>query len=580
MDKYVEAKQEATRRTEKLKEEINHHRYLYYVLDESKISDHAFDSLMHELESLEKKYPELISKDSPTQRVGGEPLPHFDKVKHRGIMHSLSDIFGEEEFLFWVERISKLIDKKEFDFFGELKIDGFAVSLIYENGILKTGATRGDGRIGEDVTQNLKTINSLPLKLRAPTEQEMKRANFSPERTLETIKKKEIEVRGEVFMSKKVFEDINKKQKKAGLNTYANPRNTAAGSIRQLDPKIAANRQLDFIAYDIITDLGQKTHEQKHDMLKFIGFKTDKFAKTLNNPKAVFSFFEKIDKERENLAWEIDGLVISVNEDKIYKNLGIVGRSPRGAVALKFPAEQATTIVKNIIVQVGRTGVLTPIAVLEPIEIRGVIVKRATLHNMDEINRLELKIGDTVVVERAGDVIPKIISILANLRPKNAKDFKMPTQCPTCGERVTREGVYYRCKNKDCPALKRENLSHFVSRGAFNIEGLGPKILNKLYDEGLIQDKADIFSLEAEDIAPLEGLGEKSAKNIIDAIEKTKKAPLERFIYSLGILHVGAETAYDLAQYFGNIEKIEKASIEKLEAVPNIGGVVARSIYD
>lgn len=580
MTKAIEIKQEAAKRIKKLTEEINRHRYLYYALDKPEVSDHAFDSLIHELEKLENLYPDLIAEDSPTHRIGGEPLSHFKKVKHEHVMYSLSDVSSEKEFFSWTERISKLANKKEFDFFGELKIDGFAVSLIYKNGTLKTGATRGNGKIGEDVTQNLKTIRSLPTKLRIPRKEEINEIKLLPDKVINMIRSGEVEVRGEVFMSKNVFKDINRKQRKAGLSMYANPRNTAAGSIRQLNPKIAASRQLDFLAYDIVTDLGQETHKQKHDILKLIGFKTDKLAKSLKNSEEVFSLFNEIEKRREDLEWEIDGLVISINKEKIYKDLGVVGRSPRGAVALKFPAEQATTIVRDIIIQVGRTGVLTPVAVLEPVNIRGVIIKRATLHNMDEINRLGIKIGDTVVVERAGDVIPKIINILPRLRSKDAKDFKIPTECPICGGGILKDGVYYRCKNKNCPALKRQNLSHFVSRGAFNIIGLGPKILNKLYDEGLLQDKADIFSLGVEDIAPLEGLGEKSAQNIIKAIEKTKKAPLERFIYSLGILHVGVETAYDLAQYFGSIEKIKKANIEELEAVPNIGEVVAKSIYD
>lgn len=560
------SKQQAKERIEKLKKEISHYRYLYHVLDKQDISASALDSLKKELKELEEKFPDLLTADSPSQRVGGSPLPRFKKLHHTTPMLSLEDVFSEEEFEKWVERISKLIPNDKLSFFGELKIDGFAVSLVYENGVFKTGATRGDGRVGEDVTQNLKTIDSIPLRLR-----EARGANFGKGR---------VEVRGEVFMTKKVFSRINKKQKKAGLKEYANPRNTAAGTIRQLDSRVAAARGLEFLAYGLESDLGQKTHSQEHKILKLLGFKTDSLAKELAGSAQVFKFWKDVLDRREKLEWEIDGLVVSVNNDNTFKKLGVVGKAPRGMVAFKFPASETTTVVEDIIVQVGRTGTLTPIAVLRPINLAGVVVRRATLHNMDEIKRLGLKIGDTVIVRRAGDVIPNIVRVLPKLRPKNAKEFKMPSRCPVCGGAVVKEGVYYRCRNKSCPALKRQNFSHFVSRGAFNIVGLGPKILNKLYDEGLIQDAADIFNLKEEDIASLEGLGEKSAKNIMEAIGKTKKAPLERFVYSLGILHVGVETAYDLAQHFSSIEKLKSASIDGLEAVPNIGQVVARSVHD
>ncbi len=572
-------KTEAKERIKKLKKEIRRHRYLYYVLDDPEISDHVFDSLMHELEKLESDYPDLRTEDSPTQRVGPEPLSHFEKIKHTRKMYSLKDIFGEEEFSDWLKRISKLT-KEKFDFFGELKLDGFAVSLTYEEGVLKTGATRGDGSVGEDVTQNLKTISSLPLRLREPNRKEVEGIGLSFDLVEDSLNSSVVEVRGEVFMSKKAFKEINKEQKRRGLSQYANPRNTAAGTIRQLDPKVAANRDLDFMAYDFVTDLGQETHEEKHKLLKLIGFKTDNFAKHLKNKEEVFFLFEEVSKKRNELPWEIDGLVVSVNQEEVYDDLGVVGRSPRGAVALKFPAEQKTTKIQDIIIQVGRTGVLTPIAVLEPVEIRGVTVKRATLHNMDEIERLDVRIGDTIIIERAGDVIPKVVEVIESLRLKKSKKFKVPKECPVCGSFITRDGVYYRCGNKNCPALKRESIYHLVSRGAFNIVGLGPKILDKLYEEGLIRDPADIFSLQQEDLSPLEGLGEKSAENIIKSIKSSKEISLEKFIYSLGILHVGEETAYDLAQHFKNIENIQKASLEDLEKVSDVGEVVAKSIYE
>ena len=572
-------KQETRERIEKLKKEINKHRYQYHVLDKLDISDAAFDSLKHELKKLEDQFPGLITPDSPTQRVGGKPLPGFKKVRHKTTMLSLEDTFNPEEFKNWLERIQKLAPRSLIDFFTELKIDGFAVSLVYKNGILVEGSTRGDGKVGENVTQNLKTIEAIPLRLEIHTPRlpiSMK-AHQKLQRILE---KGEFEVRGEVFMTKKAFDKINKKQKRKKLPTYANPRNTAAGSIRQLNPKIAASRELDFLAYDLITDIGQEKHSEEHKILSSVGFKTDKYARECKTIKEVIEFWEHIQKIREKLPHQIDGIVVNVNDNVTFQKLGIVGKAPRGAIAFKFPAEEATTVVEDIIIGIGRTGALTPIAVLEPVNIGGVIVKRASLHNMDEIKRLGLKIKDTVIIQRAGDVIPDVVKVLKNLRSKKAKNFHMPKNCPVCHGAVKKNGVAYRCVNKNCPAIKREGLYHFASRIAFNVVGLGPKILDRLYEEGLIKDAADIFTLKEEDLSQLERFGEKSAQNIINSIKRSEQISLARFIYALGILHVGQETAYDLANNFRNINELEKASLEELRSLPNVGEIVAKSIYD
>jgi len=569
-------KKAAKERIEKLKKEISKYRYQYHVLDRLEISEAALDSLKHELKKLETQFPDLVTADSPTQRVAGKPLPFFKKVAHRRPMLSLEDVFSAEELESWHERIQKLVPRQQMEFFAELKIDGFAISLVYENGLLKTGSTRGDGKIGEDVTQNLKTIEAIPLKLDAHGKFPSKKIEQEVSRI---IKSGDFEIRGEVFMNKKAFEKVNVERKKKSEALYANPRNLAAGSIRQLDPKLAASRKLDFLAYDIVTDLGESLHSEKHQIARALGFKTSQEEKVAKDLDQVIDFWQHIQKVRESLPHQIDGIVVSVNQNNIYERLGVVGKAPRGAIAFKFPAQEATTVVQNIIVRVGRTGTLTPIAVLEPVNIGGVTVKRASLHNMDEIRRLGVKIGDTVIVQRAGDVIPDVVRVLPKLRPKNAKDFKMPAKCPTCNGAIVREGVYFRCTNRNCPALKREHLYHLTSKKAFNILGLGPKILDRLYEEGLIGDAADIFDLREDDIEALERFGEKSAENLIDSIKKSKEISLARLIYSLGILHVGEETANDLAEHFGALSKIRKTSLAELENVPNIGGVVAKSIY-
>ena len=578
-------KQQAKERIEKLKKEINYHRYMYHVLDKLEISDAAFDSLKNELEELELKFPDLVTPDSPTQRVGGEALDKFKKVAHSVPMLSLSDAFGKEEFLAWQERIQKIIPSSRIDYFCELKMDGLAVSLVYQNGIIVQGATRGDGKIGEDVIQNLKTIEAIPLRLRLPQEAELKKAGFGSreiQKIIQFCKKGKIEVRGEAIMTKKVFEELNKRYKKESKALLANPRNGAAGSIRQLDPKITASRRLDCYVYQLVTDLGQKKHQQEHEIAGLLGFKTIPENKYCKNSEEVIKFHEHWAKNRDRLSFECDGVVVVVNEVGLHKKLGVVGKAPRWMIAYKFSGKEATTVVEDIIVNVGRTGTLTPVAALEPVAVGGVTIRHATLHNMDEIKRLGIKIGDTVIVRRAGDVIPDVVNVLTKLRTGKEKEFHMPRVCPMCGGRVIRaEGeVAFRCVNKNCYAVNRRHLMHFFSKASMNIEGLGESIINQLMQEGLIRDAGDIYELEEGDLEPLERFAEKSAKNLIESIEQSKHVPLSRFLNALGILHVGEETAVDLTERFGSIEKLKKATLEDLNSVPNIGEVVARSIFE
>ena len=561
-------KREIKNRIEKLKETINHHRYLYHVQDMQEISDAALDSLKKEIFDLEQKYPEFITEDSPTQRVGGKPLKEFQKIKHSQRMLSFNDAFSKEDMQDWLERISKLLtgeEKNKLNFYCELKIDGLAIELIYENGFFKAGATRGDGTIGEDVTQNLKTVDAIPLSLEIEK--------------FKNLKISELVVRGEVFISKKEFEKINKIQKEKGLPIYANPRNIAAGSIRQLDPKITASRRLDSFAYDLKSDFKQKTHEETHKIIKSFGFKTNANNKYCKNLDEVFEFHAHWQKNREKLNYEIDGIVVIVNNNKIFEKLGVVGKAPRGAIAFKFPQAEATTKVLDIKIQVGRTGAMTPVAVLEAVQVTGITITRATLHNEDEIRRLGLKIGDTVIVGRAGDVIPNIIKVLPELRTGKEKNFKMPEKCPSCNTKLVKEDVLWRCPNEKCFARQKRNFYHFVSRTAFNIDGLGPKIIDKLLNEGLVQDPADLFDLKKGDLSPLERFAEKSAENLVKTISEKKEITLSKFIYALGIRNIGEETAMDLAKYFGSIKKVKSAKLEDFDKILNIGPVVAKSVY-
>jgi len=555
-------KEEARKRIEKLKEVINHHRYLYHVLNKQEISDNALDSLKHELYQLEKEYPEFVTPDSPTQRVAGKPSRGFKKVKHDVLMLSLEDIFSEEEFILWEEYLKKLVSVENIEYFCELKIDGFAISLIYENGIFTTGSTRGDGMIGEDVTQNLKTIESIPLKVE---KFKIHNKDFKVPAHLE--------IRGEIYMEKKDFEKFKK--------DFSNPRNLAAGTIRQLDPKLAASRPLKFLAYELITDLGQKKHSEKHEILKSMGFKTDE-GKICKNKDEVISFWKEVNQKRETLPFQIDGIVVNVNDNDVFSRLGVAGKSPRGARAFKFPPEQATTQILDVKWQTGRTGAVTPVAILKPVKVGGVVISRATLHNEDEIKKLGVKIKDTVIVERAGDVIPAVSKVLTELRTGKEQNIKTVRNCPTCKTKLVKseKEAIWRCPNINCFSRKKEYLKHFVSRKAFNIEGLGDKIINQILNIGLISDPSELFSLKESDFLSLERFGEKSANNLVKAIQSKKEISLARFIYSLGIRHVGEQTAIDLSEHFGSLENLLNAKLEDLQRVKDIGPVVANSIYD
>ena len=581
-------KEQAKKRITQLKKAINYHNYKYHVLDKPELSDAAFDSLKHELAELEKQFLELITSDSPTQRVSGKALDKFKKVRHKAKMLSLEDAFSEAEIEQWKERIQKLAPADKLDYFAELKVDGFAIALVYKNGVFVQGSTRGDGLTGEDVTQNLKTIQSIPLVLEI---HQKLPSQAIEEKITKLLQNGEIEVRGEVYMTVKAFEKVNKERIRNKLPLYANPRNTAAGSIRQLDPKVAALRELSFLAYDLVTDVGQKSHQQEHLIAQALGFKVDqgKYCKDL---KEIIAYWQHIKNTREKLSHQIDGVVININDNKTFIKLGVVGKAPRAAIAYKFPAKEATTLVEDIIVQVGRTGALTPVAVLKPVFIGGTIVSRATLHNEDEIKRLDIKIGDTVVIQRAGDVIPDVVKVVKKMRAGKEKEFHMPAKCPVCGSKATRlkDEAVHRCNNKNCGAIQKQHIRHFVSKKGFDIIGLGPKIINHLMDKGLILSPVDLFDLEQGDLAPLERFGEKSEENLITAISGSKKIALAKFIFALGIRHVGEETALALAQQAvlkakistvaGFTKVIASFTLADLQNISDIGPVVGKSIYD
>ncbi len=570
----------AKERIEHLKKAIKKYRYERLVFNKEIISPEAEDALKKELFDLEEKFPELMTSDSPTRRVGGKPLQQFKKVRHEERMLSFNDAFSGKDVEDWLGRVSNYLGRKiAGPFYAELKIDGLAIELVYENGIFVEGSTRGDGEIGEDVTQNLKTIEAIPLSLDIRHQTSDIRI---PERLV---------VRGEIFLNKKEFEAINREQKKMGLKTYANPRNVAAGSVRQLDPKITASRKLDSFQYDIVTNVGQKKHSEEHEILHKLGFHTNPNNKVCETIKDVFEFHDYWNRHREKLPYEIDGIVIIVDDNKTYDSAGVIGKAPRAAIAYKFSPKEATTVVENIKVQVGRTGALTPVAVMRPVQVGGVTITHATLHNADEIKRLGLKIGDTVIVSRAGDVIPQITRVLKEMRTGKEKEFEVPSHCPIDGSKLVQDGAILRCSSKTCAARHRESLYHFVSRPAFDIRGLGPKIIDRFLDEGLISDAADIFELKEGDIAALERFGEKSAENIVGEIESRKKISLSRFIFSLGVLHVGEETANVLTQHIAySVSHIAKPndiykafrglSLENLQEIRDIGPKVAQSIHD
>jgi DNA ligase (NAD+) len=580
-------KEEAKKRIEKLRKLIDYHRYLYHVLDREEISDSAHDSLKNELFELEMQFPDLITSDSPTQRIGGKPLDVFEKVERRKKMYSFNDAFSREDMDNWEGRNKKLLSEKDVvEYYCEPKLDGLAIELVYINGSLEIGSTRGDGKVGENVTQNIKTIEPIPLRLRDKEEiiEELKKEKlFEAAKAFEKKGLKEVIVRGEAIITKKEFAKTNKERGRQGLPLYANPRNLAAGSIRQLDSKITAERNLDADVYSLPSDFGQKTHEEEHKILKALGFKTNnKYNRLCKDMDEVFDFYAYWQKNREKLPYEIDGLVVSINSNGVFEKLGVVGKAPRGAIALKFPLKQSTTIVEDVKIQVGRTGAMTPVAILKPVEINGVTVSRATLHNDQEIERLGLMLGDTVVVGRAGDVIPEVIKVFPELRTGKEKKFRMPSKCPSCETELVRpEGeVVWRCPNPNCFSRKIRWFGHFVSRGAFNIEGLGPKIIEKFIEEGLLSDPSDLFDLKEGDILPLERFADKSAKKIVDSIQKRKEVPFSRFIYSLGIRNVGQKTSSDLSKKFKSIEELSKVTLAELEDISDVGPVVSLSIVD
>ena len=584
------SKAEAKKRIVKLREEINRYRYQYHVLNALEISEAALDALKHELYQLEQEHPDLITTDSPTQRVAGEPLPGFVKVTHQSRMLSIEDVFSFQEAQDWFLRLRKLQPALQQDFYAECKMDGLAVSLIYQDGFFFFFLTRGDDRVDEDVTHNLRTIEAIPLELRHPSEQEVhaflkKHQGKVDEKMIRALFERRsgrIEIRGEVFMKRSQLKAYNQLMQKQGKPELANPRNAAAGSIRQLDPKIAAERGLSFFGYGMVGEYGTTTHEQTHDMIALFGIPTNPLNAHCNSLEQVHAFFTKIEKKRDSLDYWIDGVVVNVNNDKFFAELGIVGKTPRGCIAWKFPAEQGTTIVRDIHVSVGRTGALTPVAVMDPVQLAGTTVTHASLHNIDEIERLDVRIGDTVIVEKAGDIIPKIIQVLPNLRSGKEKKFHMPSHCPICDSAVSRVPgeVAIVCTNPNCFAQEVARLLHFVSRTALDIRGIGDKIAEQLVQTGLAKEPGDLFELTKDDFLSLEGFAEVSAQKVYDEIQRHRDIPFDRFILSLGIRHVGEETARDLAAHFLSIENFRQASKEELVAVEGIGEVVAESIFE
>lgn len=581
-------KADAAKRIQKLRQEIDRYRYQYHVLNNLEISEGALDALKHELYKLEQEYPDLITKDSPTQRVAGEPAKGFVKVTHAVPMLSLEDVFSREEADEWLTRIRKMRPSAKMEFYAEVKMDGLAISIIYEDGVLVRGATRGNGHIGEEVTHNVRTMESLPLQLRTPADHEIEAFLKKHHGAIDAAKVKRvftshpgrIEVRGEAYMLRKQLEALNKKLKARGEPLLANPRNASAGGIRQLDPKMAAERGLSFLGWMLIGDLGTTTHEQAHEMMTLLGIPTNELNRLCTDLDEVEKFTLEVGKKRDKLPYQIDGIVVNVNDDKLFESLGVVGKTPRGSVAWKYAAEQGTTVVREIQVSVGRTGALTPVAVMDPVQLAGTTVTHASLHNEDEIKRLGLKIGDTVIVEKAGDIIPKVIEVLPRLRTGKEKTFHMPKKCPMCGSAVSRrEGeVATVCTNPRCFAQELAKLLHFVGRATFDIRGIGDKIAEQLLQQGLVHEPADLFALTPGDFLGLEGFAEVSANKLAKEIQAHRTVPLDRFINALGIRHVGEETARDLAEAFGSIHELRKASLEELMAVEGIGDVVAQSV--
>ncbi|GAC1630754.1 MAG: NAD-dependent DNA ligase LigA [Candidatus Acidiferrum sp.] len=557
------------REAEELREKLRYHEHRYHVLDDPEISDAAYDKLLVRLKEIEAEHPELVTPDSPTVRVGAQPREGFTQVRHTRQMLSLDNAFSFDALRDFDRRVREGIGREEIEYIAEHKFDGLSISLLYEDGVLVRGVTRGDGTTGEDVTPNIKTIRSIPLRIEEST---LKKAKL----------KGDFEVRGEVIMTRKAFEAMNRQQEQIGGKIFVNARNSAAGSVRVLDPSITAQRKLDFFAYYLL--VGDKAAFPKHseslEALKQLRFRASDDWKLCDGIEAVVKYCEAWDSKREKLPYEIDGVVVKVNSIGIQNELGFTSKSPRWAIAYKYPARQEQTVVNDIIVQVGRTGTLTPVAVLEPVQVGGVTVSRSTLHNMDEIERLGLHIGDTVLIERAGEVIPHVLKVVKE--GKGRKAFRMPRECPECRSKIHKvEGeVAYRCVNAACPAKRKESLLHYAGRHAMDIDGLGEKIVDQLVDKGLVKDLGDLYKLKPEEVAALDRMAEKSAQNLLDEIEASKKNPLARVIYALGIQFVGERTGQLLAEHFSSLEELAEASQEQLEEVNEVGPKVAASIVD
>lgn len=560
------------KRIEKLRVLISDLNYFYYVKDAPKATDAEYDSLSRELRELEDNNPEFFDKNSPTQKVGGAALKSFKSVSHKYPMYSLNDAFSEEEVKEWYLRIARLSSTVMLDesgYYCELKMDGLAISLTYQNGFLVQALTRGDGRTGEDVTENIKTVKNIPLSLRRDS------------KFYSIAKDKTVEIRGEIVMPTSSFEVLNEERKKRGEALFANPRNAAAGSLRQLDPKISASRNLSFMGYGMI-GIPVERHEEEHEIIVDLGLPSNKLNKFVRTLPQIFELWQEWEKLRPTLPYQIDGMVININDKRLFEKLGVVGKAPRGAIALKWAAEEKTTRLLDIDVQIGRTGVLTPRAILEPVKVAGSTISRATLHNMDEIEKKGIRIGDTVVVRKAGDVIPEVVRPIVELRTGDERVFEMPKVCPMCESEVIRKEneAAYRCSNLDCFAVLFRSLQHFVSKSAFDIDGLGPKILEKILSNGLIKDASDLFLLKQEDLSELERLGDKSAENVVNSIEKSKIITLARFIYALGIRNVGEQTAIDLAGKYRSINNLINAKLMEINSIYDIGPVVAKSIFE
>lgn len=552
-------------RTKKLRETIEHHRHLYHTFDKPEIPDGVYDALVKELEEIEAEYPELKTLDSPTQRIGGRPLDEFPKVTHSLPQWSFNDAFSEEDIRAFGERVKKLLGKEP-EFTVELKIDGLKVVLTYEQGLLANAATRGDGRVGEDVTQNVRTIYSVPLKLK---------------------KNIDIVVEGEIYMPKSVLKKLNAERQKRGEALFANPRNAAAGSVRQLDPAITRSRRLENFAYDIARLSGERapeTQEAELVLLRELGFAVNPYFEKVKSLEEVIAYWKKWEKHKDQEDYLIDGVVVKVNDRKAQEKLGYTGKAPRFGIAFKFKAEQVTTVVEDITLQIGRTGVLTPVAILWPVLVAGSTVSRATLHNEDEIKRKDIRIGDTVILQKAGDVIPEVVGVVAEMRTGKEKVFKFPSRFPLCGgdgglERIPGQAAY-RCVAKNSFEQQRRKLEHFVSRGVFDIDGLGKKTVKQFMEAGLIANFDDIFRLKRGDLETLERFGEKSIGNLLTSIEKAREVSLPRFIAALSIPQVGEQTALDLAKHFGDVERFAGTSFEELQAIEGIGPVVAKAVVE